>query len=248
MNLTIYPAIDLRGGKVVRLRQGEAAAETRYSDDPAATAGRWAGEGAEWLHVVNLDGAFGEAEGARGNLACLAAIVRASGLPVQFGGGLRTLPDIARALSLGARRVVLGTAAVEQPELVQQALARFGAGAIVLGLDARAGKVSTRGWREGTQTTAEELAAYMRGLGLLRAVYTDIARDGMLAGAAVDETAALARASGLRVIASGGVSTVDDVRRLAAHVDDGVEGAIIGQALYGGTLSLVDALAAAREA
>jgi phosphoribosylformimino-5-aminoimidazole carboxamide ribotide isomerase len=246
--MIVFPAIDLRRGRCVRLRQGRAEEETVYGDDPAAVARDWLAQGATWLHVVNLDGALGDAPaGAQPvNLRRLAQIRAAvGGLPIQFGGGLRALADVETALDLGATRVVLGTAAVQAPELVVEALRRFGPERIVAGIDARDGRVATHGWQQSSGTTAVALGRAMGALGVIRAVYTDIRRDGMLAGANVAATAELARASGLRVIASGGVASRADVARLRARAGDGIEGVIIGQALYTGALSLGEAIRAA---
>lgn len=244
--MIVFPAIDLRRGRCVRLRQGRAEAETVYDDDPAAVARRWAEQGAQWLHVVNLDGALGE--GTRPlNLQRLYEIRGAvPETPIQFGGGLRSLADVETALDLGATRVVLGTVAVQQPGLVAEAVGRFGAERMVVGIDAREGRVATHGWREVSSVTAVALGQAMRDRGLVRAVYTDISRDGMLSGVNVEATAELARATGLRVIASGGVASVEDVARLQAHTQAGIEGVIIGQALYTGAVSLPEALRAGR--
>lgn len=248
--MIVFPAIDLRHGRCVRLRQGRAEDETVYDEDPAAVARRWVQQGAEWLHVVNLDGAFGqtgEDDELPLNLQRLAEIrAAAPDTPIQFGGGLRALPDLERALALGATRVVLGTVAVQQPELVGEALHRFGPERVVVGIDARGGRVATHGWQQVSDTTAAALALAMAQRGVARVVYTDIGRDGMLAGVNVEATAELARRSGLAVIASGGVASLDDLVRLRAHAADGIEGAIIGQALYQGALTLPDALRAAR--
>ncbi|NLF15325.1 MAG: 1-(5-phosphoribosyl)-5-((5-phosphoribosylamino)methylideneamino)imidazole-4-carboxamide isomerase [Anaerolineaceae bacterium] len=246
--MIVLPAIDLRAGRCVRLRQGRPAEETVYDADPAQAARRWVEQGAAWLHVVNLDGAFAavdqETAGALPlNLQRLAEIRRAvPGTPIQFGGGVRSLAAMALALELGATRVVIGTAAVHRPELLSEAVRRFGAERVVAGIDAREGRVATHGWRQASDVTAEELGMAVRRRGVRRAVYTDISRDGMLRGVAVDETAALARATGLRVIASGGVASPDDVRRLVPHAADGVEGVIVGQALYTGAVSLPELL------
>jgi len=245
--LIVLPAIDLRAGRCVRLRQGRPAEETVYDADPAQAARRWVAQGAAWLHVVNLDGAFAGDEETPGvlplNLQRLAEIRRAvPDTPIQFGGGVRSLAAMALALELGATRVVIGTAAVHRPELLSEAVRRFGVDRVVAGIDAREGRVATHGWRQASDVTAEELAMDVRRRGVRRAVYTDISRDGMLRGVAVDETAALARATGLRVIASGGVASPDDVRCLVPYAAEGVEGVIVGQALYTGAVSLPELL------
>lgn len=244
MSLIIFPAIDLRRGLVVRLRQGDPAAQTVFDSDPAAVAQRWVEQGAQWLHVVNLDGAFGDAGETPINLRRLAEIRAQITVPIQFGGGVRTLADLARILDAGATRVVLGTVAVQQPEIVQSAVARFGAERVVVGIDAREGLVATHGWQETSILDAQTVARRMRELGVLRIVYTDIARDGMLTGVNVAATAALAAASGLRLIASGGVAGLADIQALAQHESAGIEGVIVGQALYTGALDLREAIAA----
>jgi phosphoribosylformimino-5-aminoimidazole carboxamide ribotide isomerase len=246
--MIVLPAIDLRHGRCVRLRQGRAEDETVFGDDPAAVARRWVEQGAEWLHVVNLDGAFGEAgtDSDRPiNLQRLEEIHAAvPQTPIQFGGGLRTLSDVETALALGAQRVILGTVAVQHPDLVDQAIQRFGPARIVVGIDARDGHVATHGWLETSDTTAIALGRAMVDRGVQLAVYTDIARDGMLSGVNVAATSALARDTGLRVIASGGVASLDDLRGLKA--EGTIEGVIIGQALYTGAVSLPDAIQTAR--
>ncbi|MBI5651366.1 MAG: 1-(5-phosphoribosyl)-5-[(5-phosphoribosylamino)methylideneamino]imidazole-4-carboxamide isomerase [Chloroflexi bacterium] len=240
--MIIFPAIDLRNGRVVRLQQGRADAETKYSDDPAQIAMRWQSEGAQWLHVVNLDGAFGEASSA--NLRELSGIISIAKIPVQFGGGLRDLTSIATAFERGVTRVVIGTAAIENPQLVSDAIARFGADRIVVGIDARDGMVATRGWVAQSQVSAIDLAIQMRARGITRIVYTDITRDGMLRGIDADAMARLARAANVRVIASGGVANVNDVIALRAHAE--IEGVIIGQVLYTGAVMLKEAIEIAR--
>jgi phosphoribosylformimino-5-aminoimidazole carboxamide ribotide isomerase len=261
VGLIIFPAIDLRNGKVVRLRQGNPAAQTVFSDDPVARARFWESAGAKWLHIVNLNGAFRQEEtgdaGAQGqrvaadslpvNLQVLAAIRAVTTVPIQFGGGIRTVHDATVALSLGATRVILGTVAVDSPAVVEDALDRLGPEQVVVALDARGGKVSTHGWQ--TVSSVEVLAAarQMRSMGVLRVLYTDVARDGMLAGANVVATVELARSSGLGVIASGGVATLDDIRSLAAHAEEGVEGVVVGQAIYTGALDLAAAIVAGLE-
>lgn len=260
--MIVFPAIDLRQGRCVRLRQGDPTAETVFGADPAAMARHWVAQGAGWLHVVNLDGALGEAvvvpaavAGEEPDPAWLAAlprnwqalyaIRRAVDVPIQFGGGLRRLEDIALALRLGATRVVLGTVAVQKPELVAAALERFGPERIVVGIDAREGRVAIHGWQELSPVAATDLACRLAALGVRRVVFTDIARDGMLAGVNVTATAELARVSGLRVIASGGVAGPEDILALRAAEAAGIEGVIIGQALYTGALDLPTALALA---
>ena len=244
---TLFPAIDLRHGRCVRLRQGDPGAETVYSEDPVAMARHWVAQGATWLHVVNLDGAFaGRAKGGTElpiNLQRLRQIRQAVDVPIQFGGGLRTLEDIALALDLGATRVVLGTVAVTNPDLVREALARFGAERIVVGLDARDGRVATHGWLAVSDVAVEDLGRAMAEAGVARAVYTDIRRDGMLSGVDAEGAAQLAEATGLRIIASGGVADLEDIRRLLAVAHRGVEGVIVGQALYTGRLDLREAVA-----
>lgn len=239
--MIIFPAIDLRGGRVVRLRQGKEDAQTVYSDDPAGMAARWQSEGAEWLHVVNLDGAFGDDVAL--NLRALESILRTVTIPVQFGGGLREMVSIGAALMRGVARVVLGTGAIQNPELVSDALSRFGPETIAVGIDARNGKVATHGWQALSAISALELANQMADRGVTRVIYTDISRDGMLGGIDADAVAELARESGLRVIASGGVAGLEDIKALQSRAQDGIEGVIIGQALYTGAVSLREAKA-----
>jgi phosphoribosylformimino-5-aminoimidazole carboxamide ribotide isomerase len=240
--MIIYPAIDLRGGKVVRLKEGDPARQTVFSDDPVATAERWRDAGAEWLHVVNLDGAL---EAAESPLSTARALAEA-GLRVQMGGGIRSRTAVAAALDAGVSRVVLGTAAIENPVLVEECLAAFGPDALCIALDARGGQITTRGWTEQTAQTPAGFGRLLADLGVRHALYTDVARDGLLTGAAVDATIALARQTGLSIIASGGVQSVDEIRVLAAS--GVVGGAVIGMALYTGRITLPEALAAAQEA
>ena len=236
MSFTIYPAIDLRGGKVVRLKEGDPARLTAYSDDPAETARRWLDAGASWLHIVNLDGAFGESD--QSNRAALESILKL-GARVQFGGGMRSLDSIEAALTLGVSRVILGTVAIEQPDVVAEALTRFGAEHIAVGIDARDGLVRTRGWKEGSGVSALNLTFSTRILGLGTIIFTDVSRDGLGSGLNIPATRELSVHSGLDVIASGGVYTIDDVK---AAKDAGLAGCIIGRALYEGTIDLKDAL------
>ena len=237
---TIFPAIDLRHGQVVRLQYGDPQRQTVFGSDPAGIAQQWITAGADWLHVVNLDGALDEAGAA--NWTALPTLTRL-GARVQFGGGVRTLADIERALAAGASRVILGTAAVENPALVAQALARFGPERIVAAIDARAGRVKTRGWQQDGGQTPAGLGRQLQALGLATIIHTDISRDGVLSGVNAAASAALAQATGLHVIASGGVAGLPDVRRCAALAAQGVVGVITGRAIYDGTLDLRQALA-----
>ena len=233
---TVYPAIDLRRGRVVRLVQGDPGQETKYADDPLSVARRWQEAGAEWVHIVNLDGALDEHS--RENLAALERILT-TGLRVQFGGGLRDLKALRQALALGVSRVVVGTAAVEDPALVEEALRTFGPERIAVGIDAREGKVRTHGWREAASMTAVELARQWADKGVRWVIFTDVSRDGMGSGLNVEATAQLAQTTGLNVIASGGVASLEDVRRA---YEAGLSGVIIGRALYEGQVALEDAL------
>ncbi len=242
--MIVFPAIDLRAGRVVRLRQGRAENETVYGGDPAQVAARWQSQGAEWLHVVNLDGALGESASA--NFRELVRIVAAVSVPVQFGGGLRDLAAIEAAFAAGVSRVVIGTGALTNPELVTNMLERFGSETVVLGIDARDGMVATHGWRALSAISAIDLARQMAERGITRIVYTDIARDGMLQGVDADAVADFAHVTGLHVIASGGVASIDDVESLYARESDGIEGVIIGQALYTGALKLREAIDAGK--
>ena len=244
MEFTIYPAIDLRSGSVVRLQRGDPERQTTFGDDPQKMAQKWVEAGTEWLHVVNLDGAFDE--GGSANWQSLPGIVSA-GAKVQFGGGLRTMKDIARALQRGVSRVVLGTSAVEDPDLIAELVRRFGSEKIAVGIDALHGQVRTHGWQSSAKMTPQMLALQMRALGIRRIIYTDIARDGLLSGVNSAATGQLAQSSGMRVIASGGVATLEDVRSAAAQAPYGVDGVIIGRALYDGRIELADALAIAGE-
>lgn len=235
--MQILPAIDLRGGKCVNLVQGIATQETVFSDAPLEMARRWQAEGAEYLHLVDLDGAF-QAESA--NLHIASEIASALDIPVQLGGGIRTLERLEAVLALGVDRAILGTAALKQPSLVKQACAKYGEH-IAVGIDAKDGMVATDGWLEVSQKPAVEFALEMEGVQTL--IYTDIKSDGMLKGPNVDATARIVEAVAADVIASGGVTSLADVASLKQI---GASGAIIGRALYTGALALRDAIAAAR--
>ncbi|MCS7260723.1 MAG: 1-(5-phosphoribosyl)-5-[(5-phosphoribosylamino)methylideneamino]imidazole-4-carboxamide isomerase [Anaerolineae bacterium] len=243
--MIIYPAIDLRRGRCVRLKQGDPQAETVFSEDPVATALHWERQGAEWLHVVNLDGALGESDAADANLVALHAILGAVTIPVQLGGGLRSLHAIERALRMGVRRVVLGTVAVVAPEMIEQAVRQFGAEHIAVALDVREGQVAIHGWQATGYVSPFDLAQRIREAGVLRIVYTDIQRDGMLSGVNAATCATLAQETGLRVIVSGGVASLEDIRQVKQLEWAGIEGVIIGRALYMGQVELREALALA---
>jgi phosphoribosylformimino-5-aminoimidazole carboxamide ribotide isomerase len=237
----IIPAIDLRGGKVVRLVQGDPARETRYGDDPAAVAAEWERRGAQRLHLVDLDGAFG---GSLANQEALAAVFKTLRIPAEVGGGIRDLTVVRAVLDLGAAVAVLGTAAIRDRRFLEAACAAF-PGRIALGLDARGGLLSVSGWTVATELLATDLAREASDLPLAAIIYTDIQRDGMLTGPNLVELRAVAAASGIPVIASGGVSSVDDIHALKALAPK-VTGAIVGKALYDGRLELEAALAAGR--
>lgn len=237
--MTIIPAIDIKGGRCVRLFQGRFDRETVYGDDPAAMAGRWAEEGARRLHVVDLDGAL---DGRPSNEAAITAILRSVDLPIQIGGGLREMSTIESYLDAGADRVVLGTRAVLDAEFLREVCGYF-PGKIVVAIDAREGWVAVKGWLEATDRSALDLAREASEAGAAALLYTDIARDGTQQGPNLDALDAVARATPTPVLASGGISTADHIRALARI--KGIEGAIVGQALYRGTLTLREANAAA---
>ena len=237
--MELLPAIDLRHGRVVRLSQGEATRQTVYGEDPVAVAARFADQGATWVHVVDLDRAFGEGE----NLALVRRIVAAVGgrTRVQLGGGLRTLERVREGLDQGVDRVVIGTAAALDPPVVPAAVAAAGVERIAVGIDARDGRVAIRGWTETSQLTADSLARRVVGEGVRTVIYTDVARDGMLTGPDVEGARRL-QLAGARVIASGGVAGLEDIRAVR---EAGLAGAIVGRALYEGRFTLPDALEAA---
>lgn len=240
--MIVIPAIDLADGKCVRLRQGDMDQRTVYGDDPAAMARHWQDQGAEILHVVDLDGAMG---GRSANLPAIEAIVGAIDIPVELGGGLRTVADVQRVLDLGVHWAIMGTSALRDPEAVQEAVAAYGERTIV-GLDARDGRVAVSGWTETSDVSVLDLAHQMETMGVQRLICTDIATDGMMAGPNIEGLRVLAEAVGIGVIASGGVSRLEDIIALKALEPLGVIGAITGKAIYEGTLDLKAAIAAAR--
>ncbi len=236
--LTLYPAIDLKDGAVVRLRRGDMQGATLYGTDPAAQAVAWQNAGCRWVHVVDLNGAFA---GRPVNEDAVAAILAAVSVPVQLGGGLRTRADIERWLAAGVARVILGSAAVKDPDLVRDA-ARAHPGRVAVGIDAREGLVATEGWAESSTLRAEELARRFEQDGVAAIIYTDIARDGMLGGVNVEATLALADCVSAPVIASGGVGGAEDLRRLRRLGEGRIEGVIVGRALYDGRVDAGEAI------
>jgi len=253
--MQIFAAIDLKNGKCVRLKQGDPDAETVYGEDPAAMAQTWESIGTDWLHVINLDGAFGDPEKSAKNIDALQSILDRVNVPVQFGGGLRTPDDIEQALNMGVSRVIIGSMAADRPRQMLDILGQFGAEQIVLGLDVRDGKVATHGWRKLAETNAVDLVKVIQTAGLKHVIYTDISRDGMLSGVNLEASVALAQAgisadqsaSRFKVIVSGGVAGIEDVRQVKANEDKGLEGLIIGKALYAGTVDLAEAMRIAHE-
>lgn len=236
---TIYPAIDLRKGKVVRLQRGDPGEQMIFSNDPAATARRWIDEGATWLHVVNLDGAFDEASAT--NWQVLPELTQL-GASVQFGGGIRTLRDLARAIKRGVSRVIVGTAAIEDPDMIGEAIDHFGPDRIAVAIDVEGGRVKTHGWQMETAVLPVDLGLEVASLGVRTVIYTDISRDGVYQGINAGAAAGVAYATSLNVIVSGGVASLEDVRRAYALTHRGICGVIIGRALYEGKVDLKQAI------
>lgn len=236
--LTIFPAIDLKAGHVVRLAEGDMDRATIYGEDPAAQALAFAAAGADHLHLVDLDGAFA---GESVNGIAVSAVLHVFPGKVQLGGGIRSRAAIDRWIETGVERVVIGTAALEQPELVREA-ARDYPGRIVVAVDARDGMVATRGWADVSDVRVVDLARRFEDAGVAALLFTDVGRDGLLKGCNVEATVELARAVSIPVIASGGVTDIGDIEALAAHADTGIEGVITGRALYDGRLDLGDAI------
>jgi phosphoribosylformimino-5-aminoimidazole carboxamide ribotide isomerase len=239
--MQIFPAIDILGGKAVRLRQGRYDQVTVYNEDPVEQARIWADGGAEWLHVVDLDGAR---DGIPHNIDVIAKIASKVHVPVQTGGGIRSMDTLDRLYHAGVTRTVLGTSLVTDPEFVAAAAEKHAG--IVAGLDARDGKVAIEGWRQGTEREVMELIDELAALGVQRVVYTDISRDGMQTGVSAAAYRDLAERSPMTIIASGGITSLDDVRALAS-IGRRVEGAIVGTALYEGSFTLPEAIAAGRD-
>lgn len=236
--MLIIPAIDIKDGRCVRLYQGDMDKDTVYYESPVEAAKHWVEQGAELLHVVDLNGAV---EGRPVHKQEVAAICMGFGVPVELGGGLRSLEAIEESLALGVERVVLGTAAYEDPDFLRAVCDKF-PGKIVAGIDAREGRVAIKGWKEDTSMDAVELAKRCEQDGASRIIYTDISRDGTSLGVNIEATLRLARAVKIPVIASGGVSSLDDIRRLKELEKDGVEGVIVGRALYSGAFTLREAI------
>ena len=233
--MKLYPAIDLKDGNCVRLIQGDYNEMTIYGNSPAEMAKKWESLGGTYLHIVDLDGAK---EGKHMNEEAIADIVAAVKIPIEVGGGIRTLEDIRKQLAYGVDRVILGSAAIKNKSLVKEAIDTFGADKIVVGVDAKEGKVAIEGWLEVTDTTALSFCKELEGIGVKTVIYTDIAKDGMMQGPNIEETAKLVAATKLDIIASGGVSRMEDLERLEAI---GVYGAIIGKALYIWAIDLKEA-------
>lgn len=238
--MLIFPAVDIKDGRCVRLVQGKKEEVTVYSQDPAGMAREWERQGAQWVHVVDLDGAF---SGVPRNREIIRNMVQGLSIPIQLGGGIRDLTAARGYLELGVFRIIIGTGALDNRQLVVNLLAEFGPERVIVGIDARDGMVAVRGWEDVTAVTALELALEMKAMGVKRTVYTDISRDGVLQGPNLQAIRSMADDTGLTVIASGGVSTTGDIANLREI--PGVEGAIVGKALYEGRLTLEDALNAA---
>lgn len=242
--MVIFPAIDIRGGKCVRLFKGDFSQETVFSDKPEAMAVKWQSQGGKFLHLVDLDGAVARKPQ---NLGVVQRIIDSVDIPVELGGGIRTMENIDEVLSLGVQRVILGSVAVQNPQLVKDACRKYGE-RIVVGIDAKDGIVAVDGWGISGNIEVGELARQMADVGVKTIIYTDISRDGTLSGVNVEATAKLARESGVKVVASGGVKSLADIRALLPYEKDGIEGVIVGKSIYTGSLQLREAVALAEEA
>ena len=237
--MMIFPAIDLRGGHCVRLYKGDFSKEEIFSDHPGEMAQKWESMGAKYLHVVDLDGARA---GQSANLAAVREILDSVRIPIELGGGIRTMEQIDAMISLGVRRVILGSAAVESPELVREAVEKYGE-RVVVGIDARDGIVAVKGWEASGGMDAVEFAKQMAAVGVRTIIHTDIAKDGTLSGVNAEASAALAKASGLDVVVSGGVASMEDIKTVKRYEKDGLVGVIAGKAIYTGALDLSAAIA-----
>lgn len=241
--MIIFPAIDIRGGKCVRLIKGDFNQETVFSDRPEIMAKKWQDEGGKYLHLVDLDGALA---GKSQNLATVEMILKTVDIPVELGGGIRTMENIETVLDMGVSRVILGSVAVKNPQLIKDACKKYGSERIVVGIDAKDGIVAVDGWGVSGNVEAKELAKKMALGGVKHIIYTDISRDGTLSGVNVQATAEIARYSGVKVVASGGVSSIEDIKLLKQYEQDGIEGVIVGKSIYTGSLSLPEALKIAK--
>jgi phosphoribosylformimino-5-aminoimidazole carboxamide ribotide isomerase len=242
--MLIIPAIDLRNGRCVRLEQGRKDAATVYDRDPMEVARSFEADGAQFLHIVDLDAAFGEINSPNRKVA--KRIFRSVNIPAQFGGGMRTPEDVERMIAAGASRVIIGTIAAESPQLVAELVDRFSADRIVVGIDARGDRVRTRGWEAVSQFTALDLARTVAKLGIERIIFTDVSRDGMLSGPNLEQTRLIADQCDLKITVSGGVSSLDDLTKIRESDDGRIDSVIIGKALYEGRFTLRDCLAVAR--
>lgn len=237
--MIIIPAVDIISGKCVRLRQGKKGEIKEYSDDPIEMALKWEKEGAELLHLIDLDRTI---DGTRQNINIIEDIVKILKIPVELGGGLRTMNDIEWALYIGVERVIIGTSVVENRKFVEEALKRFGSKKIIVGIDARNGYTAIKGWKETTKIKAVELAVEMKKIGIKTIIYTDIKRDGMLTGPNIEEIEKIIESANLNIIASGGISSIDDIKNLKSLNQPRLEGIIVGKALYEDKFSLKDAI------
>ncbi|MGM9579672.1 MAG: 1-(5-phosphoribosyl)-5-[(5-phosphoribosylamino)methylideneamino]imidazole-4-carboxamide isomerase [Anaerovibrio sp.] len=242
--MVIFPAIDIRGGKCVRLFKGDFAQETVFSDKPEEMAAKWEAQGGKFLHLVDLDGALA---GKSVNLDVVRRIVDTVKIPVELGGGIRTMENIDEVLALGVQRVILGSVAVKNPALVKEACQKYG-DRVVVGIDAKDGIVAVDGWGVSGDVEVTVLAREMAKAGVKTIIYTDISRDGTLSGVNVEATARLARESGVKIVASGGVKSLDDIKALLPYEKEGIEGVIVGKSIYTGSLDLQEAVALAEGA
>ena len=241
--MIIFPAIDIRGGKCVRLFKGDFQQETVFSDSPADMARKWQSQGAEYLHLVDLDGALA---GSSQNLAAIKEILQVVDIPTELGGGIRSMEQIDQLLAMGITRVILGSVAVKNPDLVREACTKYGE-RIVVGIDAKDGIVAVEGWGESGNIGVVELAQKMKDAGVKTIIYTDISRDGTLSGVNVEATIKLAQESGVKIVASGGVKSLEDIKALKKQEAVGIEGVIAGKSIYMGTLDLAAAIKIAKE-